>query len=102
MLGGWIVLGLLLVTAYAIGRTRAETVRLRRMARAIEDAHPLATTESGPHDFTPVRGHPRLCQHCYAPRRLHPRQRYTRSRPLGDLSYYRADSARFHEEGSNW
>jgi len=50
------------------------------VAVRVEDAPNL----SAPHDFHRRGWRWWLCRHCYAPRALHPRQRYVRSRPVDD------------------
>jgi hypothetical protein len=53
---------------------------------------------TGPHPFMRVsRLRWWLCRHCYAPRSLHPRRGWVRSRPLGDRRYLSADAPHFRE-----
>ena len=59
----------------------------------------LVTVE--PHDFAPrsglwnrLRG---ICNHCYAPRSLHPRRLRARARPQHDNRYYAASAPHFRE-----
>ncbi len=51
----------------------------------------------GPHEFA-RRGWRRwICRHCYAPRSLHPRKAWVRSRPLHDNRYLSANAPHFKE-----
>lgn len=54
--------------------------------------------QSGPHEFQRRswwRGH--ICIHCFAPRKLHPRKGWAKSRPLGDNRYFSPDAPHFKE-----
>lgn len=41
-----------------------------------------------------IRG---ICNHCYAPRSLHPRLEWARARPLHDNTYFPANAPHFKE-----
>ena len=51
-----------------------------------------------PHEFRRRRGWRFwLCTHCYAPKSLHPRKGWVKSRPLGDNTYLSASAPHFKE-----
>lgn len=54
-------------------------------------------TEVGPHDFSPQGWRRWICRHCYAPRILHPRLQWARSRPVHDHRYYSRLAPHFRE-----
>ena len=63
------------------------------MTRPAENQQPQVE----PHDFRRRGWRFWLCTHCYAPRSLHPRHGWTRSRPYGDNRYLSADAPHFKE-----
>lgn len=54
-----------------------------------------------PHQFVPRRGLWNrlrgICNHCYAPKALHPRRSWVRARPLGDNRFLSASAPHFNE-----
>lgn len=50
-----------------------------------------------PHEFVRRGWRFWICHHCYAPRSLHPRTEWVRSRPLGSNHYLAADAPHFQE-----
>lgn len=54
-------------------------------------------TLTGPHEFRRHGWRFWLCLHCYAPRLLHPRRTWVRSRPAGDHRSLSADAPHFEE-----
>jgi hypothetical protein len=56
-----------------------------------------AETHVSPHDFKPRGLRVWICDHCYAPRKLHPRTTWTRARPLGENYYLSANAPHFKE-----
>lgn len=55
------------------------------------------TNSVGPHPWTPKGWRLWLCRRCYAPRTLHPRTGWTRSRPLHDNQYLSVNAPHFNE-----
>lgn len=57
--------------------------------------------QTEPHDFKPRRGLWNrlrgICDHCYAPPKLHPRKEWVRSRPIGDDRFIDATAPHFKE-----
>lgn len=53
---------------------------------------------TSPHRWTPRRWRIWICDRCYAPRSLHPREWWSVSRPLGDSRYLSADAPHFKED----
>jgi hypothetical protein len=53
--------------------------------------------EVGPHDFKPRGWRFWICDHCFAPRSLHPRKCYSRARPIGENYYLAPDAPHFKE-----
>lgn len=58
---------------------------------------PSPESASAPHDFAPKDWHWWLCRHCYAPRNLHPRRQWARSRPVHDNTFLSANAPHFKE-----
>lgn len=52
-----------------------------------------------PHPWVPKGWRRWICTHCYAPKALHPRNAWARSRPLHDNRYLSANAPHFNE---NW
>lgn len=52
----------------------------------------------GPHEFKRRDWRFWICDHCYAPKSLHPREAWVKARPLHDNSYL-SKSAPHWEEG---
>lgn len=50
-----------------------------------------------PHEFTPRGWRWWICNHCFAPRSLHPRTIWAISRPLGRNDYISKDAPHFKE-----
>lgn len=57
----------------------------------------VTPSNAAPHNFERLGWRWWLCRHCYAPRSLHPRTVWARSRPLGDRRYLAADAPHFSE-----
>lgn len=55
------------------------------------------SSRSGPHHWQAKGWRFWLCRHCYAPKSLHPRTEWTRSRPLHDNQYLSANAPHFTE-----
>lgn len=51
---------------------------------------------TAPHPWSPQRWRRWLCRHCYAPKPLHPRTEWVRSRPLGDTQYLSKNAPHFN------
>jgi hypothetical protein len=56
-----------------------------------------AGLDAAPHDFVRRGWRFWICRHCFAPRSLHPRIGWVRSRPLGDNCYLSATAPHFKE-----
>ena len=55
-------------------------------------------TTAGPHEFQRRRGFRRwICNHCYAPKELHPRTEWVKARPIYNNEYISADAPHFKE-----
>lgn len=61
----------------------------------------LSTEQVCPHPWTRYGWRFWLCRHCYAPRALHPRTEWARSRSLADHTYLSAGAPHFRE-GAEW
>jgi len=57
--------------------------------------------EVEPHDFHPQKWRRWLCRSCYAPRILHPRLEWVRSRAIGDNNYLSPNFPGFYN-GEGW
>lgn len=60
--------------------------------------NPVALDTVRPHDFARRGLRFWICDHCFAPRSLHPRTEWARARPLGE-NYYLSSSAPHFKEG---
>ena len=59
----------------------------------------VGVTSTAPHGWQRFRGWRWwLCTHCYAPRSLHPRTGWVRSRPVGDTEYLSKHAPHFNED----
>lgn len=58
----------------------------------------IGTVEVGPHSFERRGWRFWICNHCYAPRSLHPRRTSVRARSLGS-NYYLSKNAPHFDEG---
>ncbi|HEY9410771.1 MAG TPA: hypothetical protein VIP77_14420 [Jiangellaceae bacterium] len=56
-----------------------------------------AATATSPHPFARKGWRFWICRHCYAPRTLHPRTEWVRSRPLHRNDYLSANAPHFKE-----
>ncbi len=56
------------------------------------------TVEVAPHEFCRRGWRFWICNACFAPRKLHPRRRWVRSRPYG-VNYYLSPDAPHFKEG---
>ncbi|MFP3986925.1 hypothetical protein U9R90_05360 [Streptomyces sp. E11-3] len=55
------------------------------------------TTDTGPHPWQPKGWRRWICLHCYAPKSLHPRTDWGRSRPLHDNRYISPNAPHLNE-----
>lgn len=51
----------------------------------------------GPHQYVRRGWRFWVCDHCFAPKSLHPRKGWVRARPLGENYYLAADAPHFKE-----
>jgi hypothetical protein len=82
----------------ASSQRREDLLAVRREGDVVVVTRPAENqADCEPHEFRRHGWRVWLCTHCYAPRSLHPRHGWTRSRPYGDNRYLSADAPHFKE-----
>ena len=65
--------------------------------KAVNRIDPGADAAAGPHEFRRRGWRFWICNHCFAPKSLHPRHAYVTARPLGENYYLAPDAPHFRE-----